>query len=412
MGVLPAATVVRILIVVFVLPLMCGSFFAARLRRHEGRGFLLNAYMFGWMVVFALFELVCTPYVITLGKFSSFYGVYNAAVLSVASLSMIGAVIMLVRAGRSRNAAGEDFVQDGEIEEAAARKAPDGGEDAMQEKPAGEAAVRKAPDGGEDTMQEGPAEEAAAHDRMAWWAWLLWVLVIASVLAQMVFFYFYNHMNGDDSYYIAQSVITDLMDTMYQRDAYTGTPMGLDVRHALSVLPVFVTWVGRVCGIHAATAAHAILGPVFLAVCYGAYALVGKALFAKNRNAVPVFVLIVQLWYLWGNVSIFTPETFLYTRTWQGKAVFSNIILPLAFYLLYRLLTEWKTVYMVLLFILSVAGIFTTTASVYLLSALYGITAFYCLITQKRFQKCLRIAVCILPAFLYGVIYLWLLRTW
>lgn len=365
MGVLPAETVLRIFIAMLVLPLMCGSFFAACVRRHEGRGFLLNAYVFGWIAVFALFEVICTPYVVTLGKFSDFCRVYNISVLSASVVSVIGAAVILCRGRkRIRQTVGAD------------------------------------------------AGEAAAQEKTAWWAWLLWVIVIASVLAQMVFFYFYNHMDGDDSYYVAQSVITDLMDTMFQRDAYTGTPMGLDVRHALAVQPIFVTWLARVCGVHAATAAHAIFGPTLLAVCYGAYALVGKALFAKNRNAVPMFVLLVQTWYMWGNVSIFTPETFLYTRTWQGKAVFANIILPLAFYLLYRVLTEWKAIYLVLLFVLSTAAVFTTTASVYLLTMLYGLTALYCLFTQKRFTKCLRILLCAVPALVYGSVYLWLLRAW
>ncbi|MBD5482970.1 MAG: hypothetical protein HDR15_10715 [Lachnospiraceae bacterium] len=411
MGVMPAITVVRILIVMLVLPLMCGSFFAACLRRHEGRGFLLNAYLFGWIVVFCLFELVCTPYVVTLGKFSSFCKVYNPFLLFAAFASIAAAAVVLCR---RRKPAEDTGTWTSEDETDAEEYAAETGEDEAGEE------ERAAGISGDETDEEERAagtsvretDGKAARDKTAWWAWILWAIVIASVLVQMAFFYFYNHMNGDDSYYIAQSVITDFVDTMYQRDAYTGTPMGLDVRHALSVLPVFVTWLGRVCGLHAATAAHAVLGPVLLAICYGAYALVGRALFSKNRSVVPLFVLLVQVWYVWSNVSIFTPETFLYTRTWQGKAVFANIILPLAFYLLYRLLTEWKAVYMALLMILSVAGIFTTTASVYLLSALYGITALYCLITQRRWKKCFRIAVCVIPAFLYGLVYLWLLRTW
>ncbi|MDE6420963.1 MAG: hypothetical protein K2K87_10595 [Lachnospiraceae bacterium] len=397
MGVMPAVTVVRILIVMLVLPLMCGSFFAACLRRHEGRGFLLNAYLFGWIVVFCMFELVCTPYVVTLGKFSSFYKVYNPFVLFAAFVSMTASAVVLCR--RRKPAEDPDTEINGEEAGEEERAAGINGDEADEEQYAAGTSVRE-------------TDGKAARDKTAWWAWILWAIVIVSILVQMVFFYFYNHMNGDDSYYIAQSVITDFVDTMYQRDAYTGTPMGLDVRHALSVLPVFVTWLGRVCGLHAATAAHAVLGPVLLAICYGAYALVGRALFSKNRSVVPLFVLLVQVWYVWSNVSIFTPETFLYTRTWQGKAVFANIILPLAFYLLYRLLTEWKVVYMALLMILSVAGIFTTTASVYLLSAVYGITALYCLITQRQWKKCFRIAVCVIPAFLYGLVYLWLLRTW
>ncbi len=377
MGVLPFETVLRIVGVIVILPLMCGTFFATCLRRYEGRGFFLNAWLFGWIVVFALFELICTPYVVTLQRFSSFCRVFDVSVIAAALISVAAGIFILAKRKKT---------------------APDG-----EERSESDANRRKAPGNGTSTDPAG---------KMTWQVWLLWGLVIVSVIAQMVFFYFNNHMNGDDSYYIAQSVITDLMDTMYQRDAYTGSPMGLDVRHALSVLPVFVTWVGRVCGIHAATAAHAILGPALLAVCYGGYALLGKALFGKKRTMVPLFVLLVQIWYLWGNVSIYTPETFLYTRTWQGKAVFANIILPLAFYLLHRLFTEWKSIYIVLLLLLSVAGIFTTTASVYLLSMLYGIAALYCLITGRQWKKFISVAVCVVPAFLYGLIYVWLLRTW
>ncbi|MCM1103307.1 MAG: DUF6077 domain-containing protein [Clostridium sp.] len=403
MGVLPVATVVRIFIVMCVLPLMCGSFFAARLRRHEGRGFFLNAYVFGWIVVFVLFELVCTPYVVTLGKFSSFYRVYNLVLLIAAAVSVITAAVILCR---DRKRAGA---------RTGGGRASETGEEPLAETDGNET-VGNETDGNETDGNETDGNETvgeAAKDKTAWWAWLLWGVVIVSVAAQMIFFYYYNHLNGDDSYYIAQSVITDFVDTMFQRDSYTGSPLGgLDVRHALAVLPVFVTWLGRVCILHPAAAAHAVLGPVLLMLCYGVYALVGKALFAKNKSVVPLFVLLIQVWYLWGNVSIYTPETFLYTRTWQGKAVFANIILPLAFYLLYRVLTEWKTVYLILLMLLSVAGVFTTTASVYLLSALYGITALYCLVTQRSFRKCLRIALCIIPAFLYGIIYIWLLRIY
>lgn len=364
MGVLPGITILRIIIALFIWPLMCGSFFAVRTRIHERRGFFLNAYIYGWIAVFALFEMICVPYVIRLGSFDRFCRVYQVCIVVLAPASVLAAVLSELRRKRAA-AAGE-----------------------------------------------GSAPEAEKTERTAWWAKALWAVIILSVLAQMVYFYFYNHMNGDDSYYVAESVITDFFDTMYQRDAYTGMPLGLDVRHALAVLPMFITWLARICGLHAATMAHAILGPVFLGMMYCVYTMVGRVLFAKDRSYIPVFVLIVEVWYLWGNVSIYTPETFLYTRTWQGKAVFANIIIPLAFVLLCRLLREWRAVYAALLAMLLVAGVFTTTAAVYLLTALYGIAALYCLITERRFGKCLRMLLCAVPGLAYGAVYLYLLKVW
>ncbi len=365
MGVLPGVTVLRIVITVFFLPLLCGSFFAVRVRKYEGPGILLKAYLYGWIAVFALFELICVPFVVTLGKFSSFCRVYNVCVFLLAVCSLSGAGFVFCRK-RRRMPIGER-----QREKAAYRENASGG-----------------------------------------FTRVLWGIVIVSVLAQTVYFYFYNHMNGDDSYYIAESVITDFFDTMFQRDAYTGMPLGLDVRHALATLPLFVTWLARMCGLHAATAAHAILGPVLLGMMYGVYTLLGQALFEKEKRYVPVFVLIVEVWYVWGNVSIFTPETFLYTRTWQGKAVFANIIVPLALYLLCRLIRQRRAMNTVLLMMVSVAGIFTTTAAVYLLTALFGLTALYCLISERKWGGCLRILLCLLPELCYGGIYLYLLRVW
>lgn len=356
MDMLPGMTVLRIVMTVFFLPLVCGSFFAVRIKTCGGRGLFLHAYVYGWIAVVALFEAVCVPYVAALGKFSSFCTVYTVSVLALAVCSAAAAL-----------------------------------------------AVWKKNKGKTD---------AGGKKGIAGWAKALWVLVILSVAAQMVFLFFYNHMDGDDSYYVAQSVIIDFFDTMFQRDSYTGLPYGLDVRHALAAQPVFVTWLSRMCGLHAATTAHAVLGPVFLGTMYGVHTMIGRALFSEKRDYVPVFLLILQVWYLWGNVSIFTPETFLYTRTWQGKAVFSNIIVPLVFYLLYQLMEEWRGIYVVLLILVSVAGIFTTTAAVFLLAALFGITLLYCLAAKKERKKCLRLLWCFLPEIVYGGVYLCLLKIW
>lgn len=356
MDMLPGMTVLRIVITVFFLPLVCGSFFAARIKSCGGRGIFLNAYVYGWIAVIALFEAVCVPYVAALGKFSSFCTVYTVSVVALAVCSAAAALVVWKKNKGKQDACGKEGI--------------------------------------------------------AGWAKALWVLVILSVAAQMVFLFFFNHMDGDDSYYVAESVIIDFFDTMFQRDSYTGLPHGLDVRHALATQPVFVTWLSRMCGLHAATTAHAVLGPVFLGTMYGVQAMIGRALFSQKRDYVPVFLLILQVWYLWGNVSIFTPETFLYTRTWQGKALFANIIVPLVFYLIYKLMEEWRGIYVVLLSLASVAGIFTTTAAVFLLAALFGITLLYCLVTEKERKKCRRLLWCFLPEIVYGSVYLYLLKVW
>ncbi|MDE7044556.1 MAG: hypothetical protein K2O97_05995, partial [Acetatifactor sp.] len=54
----------------------------------------------------------------------------------------------------------------------------------------------------------------------------------------------------------------------------------------------------------------------------------GKALFKKIRELLPMFMVLTALWQMFGAVSIYTAETFFLTRTWQGKSFAGNFVIP------------------------------------------------------------------------------------
>ena len=47
-------------------------------------------------------------------------------------------------------------------------------------------------------------------------------------------------------------------------------------------------------------------------------------------------MILLFLFWIFGNVSIYTPETFLLTRTWQGKSVLANLLIPGCLFCLLR----------------------------------------------------------------------------
>ena len=49
-----------------------------------------------------------------------------------------------------------------------------------------------------------------------------WIVVFLLIAAQMFVAVFWEYYDGDDAYYIATAVVTDTFDTMYLRDYYTG----------------------------------------------------------------------------------------------------------------------------------------------------------------------------------------------
>ena len=353
-------TIFRVVFFVGIIPIISGMFIVAYCE--DEKKSLIKSYVYGWIVLFAMFELLCVPYVICMKRYSDFSKVYNGCLVLLALVSLG----VTLHKYKQKNTLSRKTIQNMGI-------------------------------------------------KKSWKTGItgfLWCLAVVLVALQMGYLIFYQHLDGDDSYYIAESVLTQYFDTMFQRDAYTGMPMGLDVRHALSANPVFITWLSEMCGVHPAVLAHTVLAPVFLMLMYCIYAMTGQAFLKKYRSYVPVFLLFINLWYLWGNVSIYTAETFMYTRTWQGKAMFSNLILPLVVYMLYEAITEGRKIQWVMLTLLSVAGVFVTTAAVYLIPLVYGTVGLGQWIRGKSFRPCFYLMLCCIPCLLFGVIYRYLLAVW
>lgn len=358
-------SIILMFIFIGILPFMCGAY-PAVLHSARKQGFLfVRMYAYGWLVLFASFEFVCVPFVVRLGRFSDFSAIYNVVIWVIAVVSVVTAILW----NRHR----EKAVSEGVTSE---------------------------------------DEEMSKAERLSIGTICLWVIIVLLIAAQMVYLYFYQHFNGDDAYYVAQSVLTDYHDTMFQRDSYTGAVLGLDVRHALSVVPIFITWLARVCSVHPTIMCHSILGPVLLAEMYCIFTLIARKLFHKNKSYIPVFLLFMNIWYIWGNVSLYTAETFAYTRTWQGKSIFANIVIPLAFCLLIDVAEKKRTAAYKLLFLLSIAGVFVTTASIYLLSMLYVIVGVWILITKRNKKPLMHLILCCIPNLVYGALYCYLLYKW
>lgn len=368
-------TFLRLVIFTVLLPSACGIYMAKREHMEGGDFSFAGIYVYGWILMFALFEVLCVPYAVLQKHFSSFARVYEICVFLMAVISVL-LFCLLIRRQKT--------------------KLCEASEEKKQEQ--------------EEKKVRGKNREQKKTKSL--WRTVLWIFVIVLVAAQMLYLFFYNHMDGDDSYYIAESVLTDYYDTMFQRDAYTGMPMGLDDRHALSANPIFITWIARMCGLHPAVMAHSILAPLLLCIMYCIYTLIGRSLLAKHENYVPVFVLFINIWYIWGNVSIYTAETFMYTRTWQGKAIFANLIMPLVIYCLYEMMKKRQKTQWIMLTLLSLTGVFATTAAVYLIPLVYGIVGICLWIREKTFRPCFYLMLCCIPSLILGVVYRYLIAVW
>lgn len=134
--------------------------------------------------------------------------------------------------------------------------------------------------------------------------------------------------DGDDAYYGAQAVAAQQLDTLYRVNPYTGRSAPLDVRHGLALFPIWEAYLGRMSGVHATIVSHTAVPLLLIPLTYILYYQIGKILLRKRKDLLPMFMVVIALWQIFGNISIYTPETFFLTRTWQGKSFAGSFVIP------------------------------------------------------------------------------------
>ena len=243
---------------------------------------------------------------------------------------------------------------------------------------------------------------------------LYWVIAVGLILFQMYMAYTHEFFDGDDAYYVAQSVIAEQTDVLYRILPYTGLSSSLDIRHALASLPIWEAYLARVTGIHPAIIAHSVLPLILIPLTYLVYYRIGMRLFKGAFRKTAVFLILVSLLQIFGNTSIYTNATFFLMRTWQGKSVLCNFVLLTAVWSLLRL---WETGadgeqkgkkqagWWLLMAANNVTAAMATTMGAFLLGLFIAIAGLVMAVRQKRPGRLIPLAATCLPGLVYLGIY-------
>ena len=240
---------------------------------------------------------------------------------------------------------------------------------------------------------------------------LEWLVVVLLIVFQLFMAFTRAPFDGDDAYYVVQSVMADETNTLYRILPYTGLSTSLDYRHAMAVFPIWIAYIARVTGIHAAIVSHTILPLVLIPITYWIYLEVGKKLFAEKKEQLPAYMLLVCALQIFGNTSIYTGSTFLLMRTWQGKSMLANVIIPAIFMLLLWIFegepgkrTARRGLW-ILLFMVNIVAAMMSTASVFLNVVLLGVMGLVLALRERNIKILLNIGLTCIPCIVYGLIY-------
>lgn len=238
--------------------------------------------------------------------------------------------------------------------------------------------------------------------------WLLFLVILGFQLYQAVVC---TSFDGDDAYYVTESLIAQEAGVMYRILPYKGGSTGLDVRHALAVFPMWVAFVAVGSGLHATIVSHLVMPLLLIPLTYLLYFQIGKILFGDKRVSLPAFMIVMGVFQIFGNVSIYTNETFFLTRTWQGKSVAGSLVIPAFFWLLLLIYDGKKRdkradmgLWLLLVCVNMTAGICSSIA-VFLVSILLALTAFVLMIVERDFKVLLKLGAACIPNLIYMGIY-------
>ncbi len=246
---------------------------------------------------------------------------------------------------------------------------------------------------------------------MSWEERIEWILFWAILGFQLYQAAACMSFDGDDAYYVTESLLAQEAGVMYRILPYTGGSTGLDVRHVLAVFPMWIGFLAAGSGIHATIVSHLVMPLLLIPLTYLLYFQMGKFLFSDKYVNLPVFMIVMGLFQIFGNVSIYTNETFFLTRTWQGKSVAGSLVIPAMLWLLLLIYDGIKRkkradtgLWLLLVCVNMTAGICSSIA-VFLVSILMAVTAFVLMIVERDFKVLIRLGAVCIPNLVYMGIY-------
>ena len=238
-----------------------------------------------------------------------------------------------------------------------------------------------------------------------------WILVFVLIGLQLFMAVTHASFDGDDAFYVVQSVITDETNTLYRILPYTGGSTRLDMRHAMAVFPLWIAYIARMTGIHATIISHTVLPLFLITLTYMIYYEIGKKLWKEKAEQLPSYMIFVCLLQIFGNVSIYNNATFLLMRTWQGKSMLANVIIPGIFMVLIWLFDgeaekrRQRGGMWFLLVMINIAAAMMSTASVFLNSFLIAVMAVVFSLQEKNIKIFFKMSACCIPCVVYALLY-------
>lgn len=215
----------------------------------------------------------------------------------------------------------------------------------------------------------------------------------------------YTGNTHDAAYYVGATSTAAYTDTLWRYHPYTGLPVtNFNTRYIFSSYPMHNAVWCRLLGIPALIQTKVVMAALNVLIANLLIYLTGKRLFGgKKRPA----VLMMSFWALFQMFTYtqYTQGAFLLTRGYEGKALLANISIPAVLYAAVWLWqeTEEKRLWAVL-FLVSLSALCFSGSSI-IFPAVLAAGMLPVMILRRRFRGIWYLGICMLPAIAYAGVY-------
>lgn len=152
------------------------------------------------------------------------------------------------------------------------------------------------------------------------------ILAIGMILIQIGAILFMATPDKDDAFYSGLSSMSLAHDYLLEYNAYSGQMVQeISNRYKITALPLYQATLSLFSGnLHHLFITHNLFPLFYMPLAYGIFYRIGKSMLAEEKvqGAEGKFLFAFSLLHMVGNYFVFSPENFLVTRIWQGKALF------------------------------------------------------------------------------------------
>ena len=228
--------------------------------------------------------------------------------------------------------------------------------------------------------------------------WLFIIGLSAVAAAEVIIIACNYQFTLDASYYVANVTTSLQTDTMNIYDPYTGDWLDhFEMRYFFATYPMNDAVMCQVFHIHPLLWTKTTISGVSVILTNMMYYMIADRLMKGSRFKIfmmTFFAGVMNFFF----ITIFTASNFLVTRTYEGKCLLGNVVLPGVLYVYIRLLDDQKDrTSWIMLFLIGLGAPVLSSSSNMLLPAMIAVTCFPLAVIKKDWKVIPKSIACMIP---------------